>query len=80
MGPLVPDKVALLGEPPRADRASVGLLARVGPLVLGCFAVRIKLRGAEGAMKGGAGVAGGVDPLVPRQLGGTPEPLLAVPT
>ena len=47
----------------------------VGGTYRTCFCAIVL--GAERAIKGGA--TGGVDPLVLRQLAGTPEPLLAVP-
>ena len=64
MGSLVPGNVALVGEPPGAHRASVGLLPCVGPLVLGCFALAAELLGAERAIK--RDCFRGVDPLVLR--------------
>ena len=73
--PLVPYNLALFGEPPRAYGASVGLLTSVGLLVPRNVALALELHGAERATK-----RGGVDPLMLRQLAGTPEPLLAVPT
>ena len=76
--PLVPRNVALHAEAPRAHGAGVGLLPRVRPLVRSCFALRAELLWAERATKRGG--FRGVDPLVLRQLAGTPEPLLTVPT
>ena len=77
VGPLVRrNNGALVAEPDRAHRAGVRPLTRVGP----CRVASLWCRncGAEQAIKRW-GVPG-VDPLVPRQLAGTLEPLLAVPT
>ena len=79
VGPLVLVNVALLSKPAGAHGASVGLLPGVDPFVLSCFALVAELLGAERATKR-AHCFRGVDPLVLRQLAGTPEPLLAVPT
>ena len=74
--PLVRCNVALVGETPWAHGACVGLLARVGPLVLGCLALAAELLGAERVIEGY--FLAWIRYPVLRQLAGALEPLLAV--